>query len=50
VGHFKNGKCDVGTQVQSYLFNKEKGWTMTKAKEWIEKSREGKETKSRKTS
>ncbi len=24
-GHFKNGKCDVGTQVQSYLFAKDKG-------------------------
>lgn len=38
-GHFKNGKCAVGTQVQSYLFAKEKGWTKTKAKEWFEKSK-----------
>jgi len=38
-GHFKEGRCDVGTQVQSYLFSKAKGWTMSKAKEWFEKSR-----------
>jgi hypothetical protein len=38
-GHFNNGKCGVGTQVLSYLFAKKKGWTMTKAKEWFEKSK-----------
>jgi len=48
-GKFKGGKCTVGTEVQSYLFSKEKGWTMTKAKEWFEKSKEGKETERRKT-
>lgn len=48
-GNFKGGKCAVGTQVQSYLFAKEKGWTMTKAKEWFEKSKKEKEPKGRKT-
>ena len=38
-GHFKNGKCAVGTEVESYLFAKEKGWTMTNAKEWFENSK-----------
>jgi len=38
-GHFRNGKCGVGTQVLSYLFAREKGWTMAKAKEWFEKSK-----------
>jgi hypothetical protein len=36
-GHFKSGKCEVGTEVQSYLFAKEEGWSMSKAKEWFEK-------------
>ena len=39
-GNFIGGKCSVGTQVQSYLFAREKGWTMPKAKEWFEKSKE----------
>ena len=47
-GNFKGTKCGVGTQVQSYLFAKEKGWTMTKAKEWFEKSKEKKGTRTRK--
>lgn len=38
-GHFKNGKCAVGTQVLSYLFAKKSGWTTSKAKEWFEKSK-----------
>ena len=38
-GNFSGGKCNVGTEVQSYLFAKEKGWTMTKAKAWFEKSK-----------
>jgi len=25
-GNFKGGKCSIGTEVQSYLFAKEKGW------------------------
>ena len=36
-GYFKNGKCSVGTEIESYLFSKDKGWTMTKAKDWFEK-------------
>jgi hypothetical protein len=47
-GNFKAGKCAVGTEVQSYLFAKEKGWTMTKAKAWFEKSQKEKESKGRK--
>jgi hypothetical protein len=38
-GNFKGGKCEVGTQVQSYLFAKDKGWTMTKAKAWFAKAK-----------
>jgi len=38
-GKFEKGKCTVGTEVQSYLFAREKGWTMTKAEEWFEKSK-----------
>ncbi len=37
-GHFRNGRCNVGTQVLSYLFAKNKGWNTAKAKEWFEKS------------
>ena len=47
-GNFIGGKCSVGTQVQSYLFAREKGWTMAKAKEWFEKSKEKKETRTKK--
>lgn len=45
-GNFRGGKCSVGTEVQSFLFAKEKGWTMTKAKAWFEKSKREKRTKS----
>jgi hypothetical protein len=34
-GKYKNGKCQVGTEVQSYLFAKNQGWTMNKAKKWF---------------
>ena len=47
-GNFIGGKCSVGTQVQSYLFAREKGWTMAKAKEWFEKSKEKKENRTKK--
>ncbi len=41
-GQFKAGRCEVGTQIQSFLFLKEKGWTMQKAKKWFaEKQKEG---------
>jgi len=36
-GQFENGKCKTDTEVQSYLFSKEKGWTMEKAKDWFSK-------------
>lgn len=48
-GNFKGGKCAVGTQVQSYLFSKVRGWTMTKAKEWFEKSKKEKTAKTAKS-
>ncbi len=47
-GNFKGGKCVVGTEVQSYLFAKEKGWTMTKANAWFEKSKKEKKPKAKK--
>jgi len=31
-GNFKGAKCSVGTEVQSFMFAKEKGWTMTKGR------------------
>lgn len=34
-GKYSAGKCTVGTQVQSYLFSKDKDWTMDKAKQWF---------------
>ncbi len=37
-GNFKDGKCSIGTEVQSYLFAKNENWTMTKAKTWFAKS------------
>jgi len=41
-GQFERGRCQVGTQIQSFLFSKEKGWTMEKAKKWFaEKQKEG---------
>ncbi|MEM3617895.1 MAG: hypothetical protein QXK47_02340 [Candidatus Bathyarchaeia archaeon] len=43
-GHFEGGKCKVGMEVQSFLFAKDKGWTMDKAKDWFEKHKESKET------
>ena len=49
-GHFKNGKCDIGTEVQSYLFAKDSGWNMIKAKEWFENnSKKTKTAKKRKS-
>ncbi len=44
-GNFSGGKCTVGTEVQSYLFAKEKGWTMTKAKAWFAKAKKEKKRK-----
>ena len=38
-GEYDAKKCEVGTHVVSYLFAKDKGWTMAKAKEWFEKNK-----------
>ena len=40
-GHFRDGQCDAGTEVESYLFSLANGWTMEKAKEWFEKHQKG---------
>jgi len=34
-GKFKGGKCEVGTEIQSYRFDKEK-WSKSEAKKWVE--------------
>ncbi|MEJ2241518.1 MAG: hypothetical protein P8Y18_05175 [Candidatus Bathyarchaeota archaeon] len=34
-GKYENGNCQVGTEVQSYLFSKDQGWTISKAKKWF---------------
>jgi hypothetical protein len=39
-GNYTGGKCKVGTQIQSYLFMKDKGWTMDKAKAWFKSHEE----------
>jgi hypothetical protein len=36
-GSYDSKKCEVGTRVLSYLFSKEKGWTMADAQEWFKK-------------
>lgn len=35
-GKFEGEKCQVGTEVQSYLFSKDQGWTLDKAKKWLD--------------
>ncbi|HVO77614.1 MAG TPA: hypothetical protein VMS79_01970 [Methanomassiliicoccales archaeon] len=37
-GDYKGSRCATGTEVVSYLFAREKGWTMSKAKDWFEKN------------
>ncbi len=44
-GNFKGGKCGTGTRVVSFLFAREKGWTMTKAKDWFDENEGGKRGK-----
>jgi hypothetical protein len=34
-GHFKGGKCEVGTEVQKFVFDKDK-YTSEQAKKWVE--------------
>ncbi|MFZ5986384.1 MAG: DUF6582 domain-containing protein [Bacillota bacterium] len=41
-GEFKDGKCSIGTEVQRYLFDKEK-WDEEKATKWVEEKNETKE-------
>lgn len=36
-GKYSGGRCKVGMRVQSYLFSKGKGWTVSKAKAWVSK-------------
>ncbi len=38
-GHYDVKKCDVGTHVVSYLFAKDRGWTISKAQDWFEKNK-----------
>ena len=38
-GQYEGGKCKVGTQVQTFLFNKDK-WDVDKAKDWTSKHKE----------
>lgn len=40
-GNYENGKCKVGTEVQSYLFDKAK-FTMKEAKAWFKEHEGGK--------
>lgn len=44
-GKFEGGKCQNGTVVQSYLFGKDKGWTLDKAKAWFKQHKESLEGK-----
>jgi hypothetical protein len=38
-GHYDESKCEVGTHVISYLFAKDKGWTISEAQVWFDKAR-----------
>jgi hypothetical protein len=44
-GHFHDEKCEAGTHVVSFLFAKEKGWTMTKAQNWFESNKKSGKSK-----
>ena len=35
-GHVHDERCAAGMYVQSYLFAKQNGWTIERAKEWFE--------------
>lgn len=39
-GQYEGGKCQVGTEIQSYLFDKSKGWTMNQAFAWFDAHKE----------
>jgi hypothetical protein len=38
-GHFHDERCEQGMNVLSFLFAKENGWTMSKAKKWFEENK-----------
>lgn len=38
-GHFGEKKCEISTHIISFLFAKEKGWTMSAAQEWFDKNK-----------
>jgi len=40
-GEYEGGKCNIGTEVQRYLFDKEK-WTLSEAEAWVEEHKEAK--------
>jgi len=44
-GKYINGRCKVGMRTQSYLFSKDKGWTVEKAKSWYSSHQKGTATK-----
>jgi len=42
-GEYEGGKCQIGTEVQRYLFDKEK-WTLSEAEAWVKEHKaEGKQ-------
>lgn len=46
-GEFEGGKCNVGVEIITYLFDKEK-WTEEQAREWIEEHEKAKTEKNQK--
>ncbi len=43
-GEYEGGKCRIGTEVQSYLFDKEK-WTLSEAEAWVEEHKKSEKEK-----
>jgi len=39
-GSFDGGRCSKGMEVVSFLFARDKGWTMSKAKTWFKKKKD----------
>lgn len=39
-GEYEGGKCNIGTEVQRYLFDKEK-WTLERAQAWVDEHKKG---------
>jgi len=46
VGEYEGGRCKVGMKQQNVMFDKSKGWTMEKAKEWWEEHQSMQNTQS----